>query len=708
MLCYFHNSCIPLGVVMIKSVLSPRTLFSAVCFTFLFICFGSSAFGQKVRLRAQITPPCPEVRSAAGPGIKFSDIYGDGNIAVQGSYNCNGAFIYDITNPDAPVLASWYNPGNNQQFLEAIVIGNRGYFGSGIGNGGVHIVDLSNPYNPVMLGTVDATHGNGHPIIHEMLVLDQGGKRYLIENYNSTLTKPLRVIDITDPANPVFKWEFLPQSGGWVHNMHIRGNWMFASQYTGSLLELYDISNLATQTPTFKTSITSSSSNHSAWTSEDGNYLYSARETFDGDIRVYDIRPLFNVPPQPAILLRSIRAGDLGINAITPHNPVVMGNKLYVSWYQAGIQVFDISNPANPTRLGQYDTFPSQFAPSAQQILDLTNQQPWDMICGGSSLQSSLPSNYDGAWAVFPFLGENKVLAGDVRTGLYILDVTSAAAPAKNLVSDFDGDAKTDISTFSPSTGLWSVEQSSNGAPTSVNWGNPEDIPTAGDYDGDGKADQAIFRPSTGTWWIIYSSNGLRPAIRFGLSGDIPVEADWDGDGKTDVAVFRPSTGIWYFQQSSLGFSARQWGLNGDVPVVGDYEGDGRPDIGVWRPSNGVWYILPSSSSIPIYANWGTNGDKPVIGDFDGDLKTDVTVYRPSTGVWYVLRSSNNTYFANNFGLAEDQPIAADYDGDGISDIAVYRPSTNVWYRLNSTNGAFFARVYGSSGDIPSPSSVQP
>ena len=199
MLCYFHNSCIPLGVVMIKSVLSPRTLFSAVCFTFLFICFGSSAFGQKVRLRAQITPPCPEVRSAAGPGIKFSDIYGDGNIAVQGSYNCNGAFIYDITNPDAPVLASWYNPGNNQQFLEAIVIGNRGYFGSGIGNGGVHIVDLSNPYNPVMLGTVDATHGNGHPIIHEMLVLDQGGKRYLIENYNSTLTKPLRVIDITDP-----------------------------------------------------------------------------------------------------------------------------------------------------------------------------------------------------------------------------------------------------------------------------------------------------------------------------------------------------------------------------------------------------------------------------------------------------------------------------------------------------------------------------
>ena len=48
---------------------------------------------------------------------------------------------------------------------------------------------------------------------------------------------------------------------------------------------------------------------------------------------------------------------DFGINAVTPHNPVVMGNKLYVAWYQAGIQVFDITNPANPKRIGQYDTY---------------------------------------------------------------------------------------------------------------------------------------------------------------------------------------------------------------------------------------------------------------------------------------------------------------------------------------------------------------
>jgi hypothetical protein len=279
----------------------------ALCFVAI---FSANASGQKVRLRSEIAPACSEVRGAAGPGIKYSDIYADGNIAVQGSYNCNGVFIYNISNPDSPSLSSWYNPGNNQQFLEAIVIGNRGYFGSGLGNGGMHIVDLTNPSSPVLLGVVDSTHGNGHNQIHEMLVFDQGGARYLIENFNSTATKPVRVIDITNPAGPIFKWEFTPAGAGWVHNMHIRGNRMITSQYSGTRLEFYDISNLATQAPTFITAIVGNSTNHSAWTSEDGNYLYSCRETLDGDLRVYDIHD----PLQP-VLVRSIKAGDLGINA---------------------------------------------------------------------------------------------------------------------------------------------------------------------------------------------------------------------------------------------------------------------------------------------------------------------------------------------------------------------------------------------------------
>ena len=122
-----------------------------LCLVFWFSHLTGSASAQKVRLRSQITPDC----TSGSTLVKFADIFAEGNIAVQGSYDCRGAFIYDITNPDAPVLASWYNPGNNQQFLEAIIVNNRGYFGSGNG-GGVHIVDLTNPYAPVLLGTVNS------------------------------------------------------------------------------------------------------------------------------------------------------------------------------------------------------------------------------------------------------------------------------------------------------------------------------------------------------------------------------------------------------------------------------------------------------------------------------------------------------------------------------------------------------------------------
>lgn len=663
----------------------------------------SNVSAQRVRLRSQITPPCTAIAGASNPNWKFADLFGDGNIAVQGSYYCRGAFIYDISNPDVPVLANWYNPGNNQQFLEAIVVGNRAYFGSGNG-GGVHIVDVTSPYNPILLGTVDSTHGTGHNSIHEMMVVPQGNSTFLIENYNSTGVLPVKVIDVTDPGAPVLKWSFSAQDNGWIHAMHIRGNRMYTSEYSGANVEIYDISNLATQAPALLGKVVSNTTNHSSWTSEDGKYLYSCRETFDGDLRVYDVQN-----PAAPFLIRSIKAADLGINAITPHNPVVMGNYLYVSWYQAGIQVFDISDPTFPKRVGQYGTFAPTFAPTDAQIDALKADGPWDAICGSPNgfTSSVLPGTYDGNWAVYPFLGQNKILAGDLTNGLLILDATKVSSPQRNLVSDYDGDRKTDLSLYTPSTGTWQSEQSSDGTPNTTQFGTTGDIIVPGDYDGDGKSDIAVWRPSTGIWYLLRSTSGFGVA-QFGMAGDIPVPADYDADGKTDVAVWRPSTGIWYIMQSTLGFKAVQWGSNGDKPLTGDYEGDGKPDLTVWRPSNGVWYVLRSSSSIPLYASFGTNGDRPLLGDFDGNGVSDFAVYRPSTGIWYMLDPITQAFTAYNFGLAEDIPIPADYDGDGKTDISVFRPSQNIWYRLNSVDGSFSAREYGQAGDMPAPSSVQP
>ncbi len=688
-----------------------RSLFFLAAVSFSLLVASTNVPGQKVRLRSQITPDC----DSSGSALRYADIHADGNIAVQGSYACRGAFIYDISNPDAPVLSSWYNPGNNQQFLEAIVVGNRGYFGSGSGGGGVHIVDLTNPSSPQLLGTVNGTNANAYNFIHEMVVFSQNGATYLVENFNSLNgNKNLKVINVTNPATPVFVRDISPTEPQWVHAMHIRGNRMFTSGWGNSgnrgRTEIYDISNIGTQAPTLlgfvedPSSTTAGNNMHSSWSSENGNYLYSARETNNGtgDIRVYDI-----TEPAVPLLVRSITMAELGLNAVTPHNPAVFGNRLYVSWYQAGIQVFDISNPANPLRIGQYDTFQPAFAPGDQERKALANAEPWDVVCGSEFRQNPLPTTYDGNWAVFPFLGNDKVLAGDLSAGLMILDASEAATASRNRISDFDGDRKTDLSVYTPATGRWLIENSSNSTQTFYTYGENGDQLINGDFDGDGKSDIGVWRPSNGTWYIQGSSLGYITR-QWGANGDVPVPGDYDADGKADLAVWRPSNGLWYIIQSTLGYRIREWGVNGDKAFTGDFEGDGKADLVIWRPSNGTWYIIPSSSSIPVVATWGENGDKPLLADFDGDGRAEYTIYRPSVGTWYILNPANGSIRTQSFGIAEDVPIPADFDGDSRSDIAVFRPSTNVWYRLNSSVGGYVVRGFGQSGDTPAPVAAQP
>jgi subtilisin len=271
---------------------------------------------------------------------------------------------------------------------------------------------------------------------------------------------------------------------------------------------------------------------------------------------------------------------------------------------------------------------------------------------------------------------------------------------ARKTVYDYDGDGKSDVSTFRPEDGVWYLNRSTAGV-VGLQWGTSTDKLAPADYDGDAKTDVAVYRPSEGRWYIFNSSTSTFSSAIWGAATDIPTPSDYDNDGRADIAIFRPSDGTWWLSRTTVGTIVYQFGTSGDHPVVGDYDGDGSADIAAFRPSTGVWYIFRSTLG-PIGYQFGVGTDKVAPSDYDGDGKTDIAVYRPSEGRWYIVNSASPTYPAYLFGASTDIPTPADYDGDGKADIAIFRPSDGNWW-INRTTAGLIVQQFGQNGDRPTP-----
>lgn len=361
----------------------------------------SGAFFDVDRLFVLHGPPEGNISlvGRADPFVQqYGGVGGDGNLAVIGTFlnnNENGVGIFDISDPADPVLASDYNPGGTR-FQDVWVRDGIGYFGcwrvsGGIGDNGVHIVDLSNPGNPVKIAGIDSSIG-GHPQVHTLFL--DGDFLYTASHRNEFEGRRVKVFDVSNPASPQFVRNIATTETERVHQITVRNGRLFTSGWDGHT-DIFDVSDVAVSAPLLGT-IESGSNSHSSWPTEDGNVLVSAREISGGDVRFYDISD----PARPELIL-SLDHEKIGIGEAMPHNPVITGDLLFVSWYENGLQVFDIGDPAMPVRVGHFET-------------------------GGRG------ETWDGNWGVNPFPGLDRVLLSDMSNGLFIVDASAVLTATDN------------------------------------------------------------------------------------------------------------------------------------------------------------------------------------------------------------------------------------------------------------------------------------
>jgi choice-of-anchor B domain-containing protein len=325
----------------------------------------------------------------------YGDVWGEGDYAYLGTYQTQGVRIFNIADPTNPTLVATYQ-GTGGVFKDVKTRNGIGYFASDSSQG-MHIVDLSDPANPTLIKKVTSADG-GLDDIHNIYL--DGDYVYQADNHNNVI----KVLDISDPANPTFVRNIaLNTPGEWVHDITVQNGRLYTSSKgssttSGGTTHIYDVSNIGTIAPQLLKSFTTGARTHSNAPSPDGNTLVVGQERDDGQLRIYDISNIDqpNDPDNP-VLLKTITRSTLGINAKSPHNPVFVGDKLFVSWYQAGLTIFDLSDPSAAPLIGVFDSLPGT---------------------------TSQPAGFQGNWGVYPFLGPDKILLSDTENGLLVVDAS--------------------------------------------------------------------------------------------------------------------------------------------------------------------------------------------------------------------------------------------------------------------------------------------
>lgn len=217
------------------------------------------------------------------------------------------------------------------------------------------------------------------PVAHNVFIDTATSKLYVC----GPPMHAMSIYDISNPIEPELISHF--DEITYVHDCFVRNDSAYLNGANEGLY-VYDMSTASN--PQILGSLDSypdQGYNHSGWLSKDGNIYVMADETLGKRMKVVDASDLTDITPQGLF--------NSGVDSSTvPHNLMIENNIVYVSHYNDGLRIFDVSDPAIPQQVGYYDTH----------------------------LLPDTSSRFRGAWGIYSFLPSGRLLISDRQEGLYL------------------------------------------------------------------------------------------------------------------------------------------------------------------------------------------------------------------------------------------------------------------------------------------------
>ncbi len=306
----------------------------------LLLAFGFQQYAQtNVELVANFNPY---------PSIGYNDIWG--YVDQQGNeyallFTQHGTSIVNLANPSAPVEAKFI-PGPPSLWRDGKVHGNYAYViteGTGTGRG-LQIIDLSQlPGNATLVATNETWFTRAHNIF-----IDDGYAFVIGTNG----VGGMHILDLSNPINPVRTAYY--EGSGYIHDVYVWNDTVVACAE-----DSYDLIDITNKSNPVLISVSQSLPGiyaHSGWMTEDKRYFIGCEEFDQRDVTVWDLQDRTSwdlVVPQWQMTNPTPGNGD------PVHNLFIKGNYAHISYYKHGYVVLDISDPTQPIMAGNYDTFAS-------------------------------------------------------------------------------------------------------------------------------------------------------------------------------------------------------------------------------------------------------------------------------------------------------------------------------------------------------------